>query len=97
MAIKKYGIPEKPNSSHAINSEAIGQLVTPQKTADSPIAAAKAGGRPKREPATQPKVAPTKKPVSYTHLDVYKRQVVIIAVYMIIKASVERKRVVTSE
>ena len=61
MAIRKYGIPEKPNSSHAINSEAIGQLVTPQKTADSPIAAAKAGGRPKREPATQPKVAPTKK------------------------------------
>ena len=41
--------------------EASGQLVAPQNTAASPSAAAKPAGIPSSGPATQPKVAPTKK------------------------------------
>ena len=43
------------------SKEAIGQFTTPQNMAIIPTAAANPGSRPKREPATLPKVAPMKK------------------------------------
>ena len=49
-----------PKSSNPINSEVIGQFVTPQKTEIIPTAEQRDGENPKIWPNKQPNVAPTK-------------------------------------
>ena len=51
----------EPNSSTLSRIDASGQLTAPQNTHTRPTAAAKPAGMPSSDPATQPKVAPTKK------------------------------------
>ena len=53
-------MPLKPNISKLINSEVIGQLVTPQNTLVMPTAVQSTGEKPVIVPNRQPNVAPIK-------------------------------------